>query len=267
MVKRKYMIKIVGCFFIAVCWTIFMKVSGTALSYFLATLGSNIIDLIAGMISSMLAVIILLCTHKQDLLRGSISDFRKGLLAGGFLCGYIGIMVIGFFMTEFSNNALQSPKYILMFVLSVFLTGFSEEIVFRGVVLNVIYDCYEKKGKAAIYNTIIISSFIFSLMHLSNIFSGVTVSGSFIQMICAFGIGCYFGAIYIRCKNIWVLILLHSMINFVSLMSTGLLGKGETVGDTVTTISAYSPIKFISVIIFLFLTIYLLRDSKMKYYR
>lgn len=50
-------------------------------------------------------------------------------------------------------------------------------------------------------------------------------------------------------------------------MSTGLLGKGETVGDTVTAISEYSPIKFMSVIIFLFLTIYLLRASKMKYYR
>lgn len=78
-----------------------------------------------------------------------------------------------------------------------------------------------------------------------------------IQTICAFGAGCYFNVIYIRCENIWSTIILHSLIDFVCLM----LGNG----DIVNSVSEYPPIKLVSLFLNFGLTIFLLRDSKMKY--
>lgn len=259
MVCQKEIVNIAYCFLIAIGYVVLIKVMGTILRRF--EFSTEILSLMAEILSALIVIIIMLCAHKKNMLRGSIKEFLKGLLAGGFLCGYIMIMLMSFFITDFSANNLLPPIHILMFTLSIILTGFSEEILFRGVILNIIYDCLGKKSKFEIYRAITLSSLIFALMHMSNIFSGVPFSAALIQTICAFSAGCYFSAIYTRSGSIWSTIILHSMMNFVSLMNAGLLGNG----DIVDSISDYTPIKFVSLFLYLGLTIFLLRDSKMEY--
>lgn len=162
MVYQKKMVNIAYCFLIAICYVVLIKVIGTVLHRF---------ELITDILSVLIVIIIMLCLHKQNILKWSVKEFTKGLLAGGFLCGYIIIMLLSFFMTDFSVNNLQAPVHILM--LSMISTGFSEEILFRGVILNIICEYLGKKSKFEIYRAITLSSFIFALMHLSNIFSGV----------------------------------------------------------------------------------------------
>lgn len=260
MVCQKKMINIAYCFLVAICYVVLIKVIGMVLYRF--KFSTEILSLTAEVLSALTAIIIMLCSHKQNILKGSVKSFAKGLSAGGFLCVYIIIMLLSFFMTDFSVNSLLSPVQILVFTLSMILTGFSEEILFRGVILNTICECLGKKNKFEIYRAITLSGFIFALMHLSNIFSGVPFGATLIQTVCAFSVGCYFNAIYIRCENIWSTIFLHSLINFVSLMNAGLLGKG----NIVSSISEYSPIKLVSLFLYLGLTVFLLRNSKMKYY-
>ncbi len=67
-------------------------------------------------------------------------------------------------------------------------------------------------------------------------------------------------AIYMRCNTIWVTIVYHAMMNFVSLMGTELMGEG----DAVSTISGYGPERLMGLILYLGLTVYLLRKTKMQ---
>lgn len=259
MIYQKKVANIAYCFLIAICYVVLIKVIGSALYSF--KFSTDILSFAADISSALVVLIIMLCLHRQNILRGNIKGLAKGFSAGGFLCGYIIIMLLSFFMMDFSVKNLQPPIHILLFTLSMVLTGFSEEILFRGIIFNILGDCFGKKSRFAIYGTTALSSFIFGFMHLSNVFSGVSFGGALIQTISAFAVGCYFNAIYIRCGNIWSIVILHSLTNFVSLLNVGFLGNG----DIASSISEYTPIRLASVFLYLGLTVFLLRASKMKY--
>ena len=160
----------------------------------------------------------------------------KGL-KDGWLFLLIGTINIFSFST---NGAHFRPwSHIICFIVSIMLTGFWEEMLFRGTILNLCKKNYVAQHRIKQILPIIFSSFIFSLFHLLNVSSGeVTISRIVIQMISVFFTGIYYGAIYTRSSNILALIMLHTFQDITALLKTGLL---QDSGDISDAISALSP--------------------------
>lgn len=219
-----------------------------------------ILGLIAEVLCIVTTLIILFCTHKQNIVKGTMSGFAKGISAGGFLCGFAVLLFISFFVYDFSVEKVLTISNIMIYLFSMLVTGFTEEVVFRGVIYNTISECFDTYSKKNVYISMIISSIIFGLMHMSNIFSGVSLAGAIVQAGCAFGVGLYFCAIYVRCNNIWSVIVLHGLNDIASTLNAGVLGES----DIVSNVSDYSPLKLIVMVLYIGLAMYVLRDSKFR---
>lgn len=118
-----------------------------------------------------------------------------------------------------SSVLFPSIRKIIIFTVMMLLVGIFEEVLFRGVILN---SMINKWGytKTGIIKSVILSSLIFGLCHLVNLLWYPTIIiGTATQVIYTFLNGILFASIYIRCKNIWSVIILHSVCDWLSMVS------------------------------------------------
>jgi uncharacterized protein len=148
-------------------------------------------------------------------------------------------------------------KSILIFFyawLTLFI-GFSEETLFRGIILNAL-----KRYGTII--SVLFSSFLFSLIHITNLMSGFSLNFILMQLYVAFSLGVLFAALRIRTGTIWLVILLHTIIDFLGLVTydhlnwTGTGGVPHITGQMVSIIViVYS--------VFILVGLFLLRPQKL----
>jgi len=117
----------------------------------------------------------------------------------------------------FVNMYLQGNQTMLqnswvMFLLMLF-TVFLEELLFRGYLL--IY-LFEKCGIGNKWIIMIISSVLFGMFHIVNVFQGADILYTMIQMLCAFGIGLCLCVLVSQYKSIFPGIIVHYLINITS---------------------------------------------------
>lgn len=127
-----------------------------------------------------------------------------------------------------------------MFIGFTFLTGTFEEFLFRIIVFFSIWNLFQNKSFLI---KVLISSLIFGLSHLSNLFNEDIVKVTVIsQVIFAFIVGIFLFAILFKTKNILVPILVHCLINF--------FGSINTLNDSLP-ISNYSIKSLFSTLFFI----------------
>jgi membrane protease YdiL (CAAX protease family) len=146
--------------------------------------------------------------------------------------GTIGVV---FFQNEFYSNFNQNPyenSYLLF--RAVILVPFFEEIIFRYFVISELM----KRHNSIV--AVIMSSILFSLIHMD-----------LEQSLYAFVIGIFFGYLFVKKMNIWLIIFLHSALNIAFSFFTV-----EQVNFAVSNIGIFS-ISFLS-----FLTIILIFRNK-----
>ncbi|MCJ8341691.1 MAG: CPBP family intramembrane metalloprotease [Cetobacterium sp.] len=118
----------------------------------------------------------------------------------------ISIMTFIYGITLINNiETLDKSKIILLIIIfiSTFLVGFSEEVMFRGILLH----SFTNKGK--IYSGLIVSSILFALLHSVNMFGGVTFGGMVTQVCTSFLLGIYFAPLAIKLESLIPLIIFH----------------------------------------------------------
>lgn len=104
------------------------------------------------------------------------------------------------------------------------LVSFYEEVFFRGIILGyLIFDRKNKtlikKNKNHIFYSLIISSIIFSLSHVSNyINANMNISIVLPQLVFTFSIGLILGIQYIRSGNLISSIFLHFLVDIPSIL-------------------------------------------------
>lgn len=135
----------------------------------------------------------------------------------------LGIVVMYFFQDFFEEmlgliNGLAMGEMtgwnlLFLFISICIFAPIWEELFFRGILLR----RFAMKWKVT--TSIVVSSFIFGLMH---------IGGS--SMLHAFLFGCFLAYVYLKTKNIWVPIILHSVSNFLSFV-TLLFPGGTSVGE------------------------------------
>lgn len=89
-------------------------------------------------------------------------------------------------------------------VLSIILTGFIEEVIFRGIFQSKLRKVFSK------YTAVILPSLVFSVAHVQSL-GGFSPK----QMIALFTLGCVWGYIYERTENLAFTIACHSSYNVI----------------------------------------------------
>ncbi|URZ09124.1 CPBP family intramembrane glutamic endopeptidase [Clostridium felsineum] len=204
------------------------------------------------------AIIVMFLLRKINVLREKKDGILKGLFVGGFLT-FICFFSLLAMLTTVQEKKLLPISSIIVFTLSMIAVGMAEEFIFRGIILNLLVDKFGKTTKG-IWAAVIVSSVIFGCAHISNVLSGVHLKAAFIQAMGTIAVGALLAAIYLRTRNIWVVIFLHAFMDFSSLIGAGFFGVSSFTGQ----VNQYGYIKLVSVAIYFIPVFILLRGSKMK---
>jgi membrane protease YdiL (CAAX protease family) len=115
----------------------------------------------------------------------------------------------------FNGRAILTvPVYrVFLFLVECLSVGFFEEIIFRGILLIFLLKTFSKL-KMNLILSIVISSFVFALSHLFNLFSGASYGDTFLQIGYSFLVGMMWAVMFLKTKNIWLTMLLHASFNF-----------------------------------------------------
>ncbi len=109
-----------------------------------------------------------------------------------------------------------------LFVLSCLLTGFYEEAVFRGILFPLLLGVFSKDKKGFLWS-VVLSSLIFSLLHLAGGISLATLK----QAAYCFLTGGLFVFCFVKTKNVLCCAVVHALYNFCGLLfDTSGLGNG-----------------------------------------
>lgn len=114
---------------------------------------------------------------------------------------------------------VTDPNQIFLFFIMALLSGFVEEILFRGLILRAL-------RPTGIWRAAIFSAVLFGVMHLLNVLSTFSLSYVLLQVGYATAIGLAYAALVIRSGTIWPLILAHFLTNFAGFLAAG--GAGAT---------------------------------------
>lgn len=219
------------------------------------------VQLLGEAIAAIYAVGMMYLFGFQTVLKERGEGFLRGFYVGAFMFVMCVLVVIAQIYLQIMEQGghIQSFGNILMFVITMFLIGLAEEGVFRGVLLNLFLNRFSKT-KAGILWAVFVDGFLFGAMHLTNIFSGVSVKSAVVQAITAIILGMLLAAIYVRSGNFWICVILHAWIDFGSLMSGGIFGQG----DIIDGINQLSYLNLISGVVYLIPCVILLRSSKLE---
>ncbi len=107
-----------------------------------------------------------------------------------------------------------SPLDTCLYILSMVLVGFLEEMIFRGLLFNAMA---ENDVKSAV----VVSSVTFGIGHIINLIngSGAQLLPNILQVIYAIAVGFAFVMIYIKSKSLIPCIVTHSLFNALSVFS------------------------------------------------
>ncbi len=117
-----------------------------------------------------------------------------------------------FFQLFYGNYTDKNIGFIFQIIIFTLMVGIGEEILMRGVVLNAL------KERHGLYVAIIISSLIFGLLHMTNVFAGRSLSKAFTQSVTAFLVGIVLAWVFIKTNNIIPNIIYHWLWNMVGFL-------------------------------------------------
>ncbi|HHR6622605.1 TPA: CPBP family intramembrane glutamic endopeptidase [Staphylococcus aureus] len=158
------------------------------------------------------------------------------------------LCALGLFL--FTGDFGRNSSIIILVGITMVLVGFSEELLFRGILLHVLLE------KRTVVYSIIISSILFSLLHSVNILGGLPLAGMIGQLILTFLFGVIFSCLSLLIKNIIPLILYHFIWDFVIFSQSLVNAKLDWLAST-----AIIAEVIIIVPLFIYTVIYLQRKS------
>lgn len=135
------------------------------------------------------------------------------LIAGGIFC------ILNLLSLKDGAFSHFQPKVCIYLLCTCLLTGVFEEIVFRGLLQNMICEMGKQEEKQGIF-CVFIASVIFGITHILNLMEQPQfIVGTFTQIIYTFCLGMLLGAVYWKSHSLWIVILLHGLFNFLGQFS------------------------------------------------
>ena len=119
------------------------------------------------------------------------------------------------FVTYLGAEAyINAPiQKILLYACYCISIGFFEEMAFRGCIFSFVL---QRRGRRVIdvFWSIVISSAIFGVVHIVNMFMGADPGATLLQIGYSFLIGGMCSIILVKTHNIWYCVILHAVYNF-----------------------------------------------------
>ena len=184
----------------------------------LAPMGSEINSIASAAVRIFIAFLVII-VMKISSKRTFQFGFHKDNLKTSFLLSLFCLLMIADNIVEglvFGEGMPVTFLGILAAVIKGIAPGFFEEVVCRGLGLSNMMDKWQKK-KNYILKSVLISGIIFGLIHLVNLGSDV-IRATLIQVFYAAGLGIYFGAVYVRTRNLWGTVIMHALIDVASFL-------------------------------------------------
>lgn len=199
---------------------------------------------------------------KTDLFKPEGRYLGKGWLSAGLLF----VMFLLWFFLGLSEivHATITRTELTLFLGQMFLVGFGEEVLFRGLIQRTLHQYFEETSLKQVLTAIFLSGVIFGGVHLLNgVGAKIPWTAAVIQSVVNIFSGMYFGAIYYRTgKNIWYLISLHAMYDMLGFIAGGRL-SGKTPVNIISAPSGDNWIGyFIWTAVYILVTLFVLRPKK-----
>ena len=124
--------------------------------------------------------------------------------------------------------ATQGPPpltLLLLLLVNTFFVGLSEELMFRGVLLQAL------RGSMAIWPAVLLTSLLFGGVHSLNVFVTGDLAAALLQSSAAFLSGLLFTAIRLRTGSLWPAVVTHGLwdfANFVLIAAFGVTASAKT---------------------------------------
>ena len=97
-----------------------------------------------------------------------------------------------------------------LFLFKCLLIGLGEEVLFRGVIFDLLLQAFRKKS-AALFWSVLVSSVIFALFHFVNLLDGTDILTVLQQVGYTFLIGAMLAVVLLQTKNLWLCVALHAL--------------------------------------------------------
>lgn len=110
-------------------------------------------------------------------------------------------------------NIQNTASEIVIYMLSMVLIGFLEEIIFRGFL-------FQMMAKDSIKAAVIVTSITFGIGHIINLLNGAELVPTLLQICYAIATGYLFAVILVKSKSLWPQIITHSVVNALSIFNT-----------------------------------------------
>ncbi len=221
---------------------------------------SYTMQMIGELAACMFSVILLAVFGYLDIIKEKGIGFGKSFYTGGFFIGYFVYALVAQLIVNIlnSDSAVESFPAILTFVITMFLVGAAEELLFRGLILNLLLDRFSNTRRGILL-AVLFDGLIFGCAHFGNLSAGVHFTSILIQVISAGLLGTIFAIVYARTGNIWFVILAHAAVDFAALLGGGIFGNG----DLIDALGSYSAKNLITVPVLLIPFIVLCRKSRL----
>lgn len=168
--------------------------------------------------------VLVLAIHKRWFYPEFEGNLQGGKPALGFRLGLF--ILIAWAMLPI--NMLRHPESFgpptLANLCLALMAGFGEETAFRGLPLS--YLMRQRKGERKIPAALLLTSVLFSLMHLGNLFGGASISITVLQLVSSLCAGLFLGAIYLRGGNLWPCIVVHTLHDIVAFLDISTVSDG-----------------------------------------
>ena len=167
-------------------------------------------------------VLIFVISKKSNLDFGLIPRLNKsGILYTAIFVIIILIYVLISYVVGYSLDTIAPYEYELNISnvlgtlgFQLFLSGTSEEILFRALPITVLGGVICKDNKKSYIFIIVIASVLFSVAHIRWTLFPVSISFSWFQLIYAFILGIAYGLTYVKSESIIYPMIMHGLSNF-----------------------------------------------------
>ena len=143
----------------------------------------------------------------------SIKHINKKVLLWCLPCLLVAIVNFPFFSLISGDFYFDRLDLLPLYIFYVIGIAVLEEYVFRGIVLFLFLEIFRRQ-KFKYFLAALVSSLIFALFHLSNIFVGMDVGSALLQVLYTFLIGGMLSVTAFKGKSIWPCVVIHAIFDF-----------------------------------------------------
>lgn len=198
------------CLFCFIAYGMLSLAFSIIISFFSSETGFNLWQFMYMVICVGISLGLLWLFGKENILKSQSSSLLKGLIVGGYII-IISVMYlienVQYGMVELYS--IKSIYKIIIFMLILVATAISEEVIFRGIILNIWKEHFKNKFNG-LYLSIFLTSLLNGFLYMLDIIAGVSVNSAIYLLFNQFSFAIIISAVYLRTNNIWSVIILNA---------------------------------------------------------